>query len=258
MSGDKLPAWAGPSATAALFALSWECLGRWQTYPAHLFPPPSEAARALADMWASGELLRDAAASGRRWFSGLLLGNLLGLALGVLTGSIPWARRSVGLLLNFLRTIPFLLLVPFAMLWFGLGELEKIAITAWGAAFPVWLNVQTGIVGVEQEYVWAARCLGASGLRLVWEVHLKRCLAYLVAGTRLSIATGTFALVAAEMSGAFEGLGFRVFYSYQMFQTDRMMAGVLLIAFLGLTFDRVFVESVRRLLPWSRKVADEL
>lgn len=253
---DGIPGWRAPAATAVSAVLLWEAVGRSGFYPPHLFPPPSAAARALAGMFGSGELRLDLAASGRRWLLGLLIGNALGVALGLLTGSLRWMRGSVGLLMHFLRTIPFLALAPLAMLWLGLGEAEKVAIVAWGAAFPVWLSVQTGILGVEREYVWAARCLGAGGLRLIREVHLKRCLTHMVPGARVSIATATFALVAAEMSGAFEGLGFRIFYSYQMFQTDRMMADIAVLSAAGFLLDRAFVFSARLLMPWLKEAGD--
>ncbi|MBI5240623.1 MAG: ABC transporter permease [Elusimicrobia bacterium] len=243
--------WALPAATLAAALLLWEAVARSGLYPPHLFPPPTAAARALKDMARTGQLGADLAASGRRWLLGLLIGNAAGVLLGAATGAARPLRSSVGTLINALRTIPFLILIPIAMLWLGLGEAEKVAITAWGAAFPVWLNTQTGFLGVERQYVWAAQCLGARGARLYWEVHLRRCIPYIVAGVRVSIATATFALAAAELTGAFEGLGFRIFYSYQMFQVERMMAGIMVVALLGLALDRAFMAAVARLLPWQ-------
>lgn len=248
--------WRAPLATALVVLAAWEALGRSGVYPPHLLPPPSTVAHAMAEMVSSGLLWTDFAATGRRWMLGLLIGNLAGVALGLLTGSSLLARSSVGTLMHALRTVPFLIMIPVAMLWLGLGEAEKVAIAAWGAAFPVWLNTQTSLLNVEREYVWAARSLGAGGARLFFEVHLPRCLPYLVAGLRVSIATTTFALGAAEMSGAFEGLGFRVFYTYQMFQTDQMLAGIVVISLAGLAVDRLFVRSVGRLVPWRAGVAD--
>jgi len=248
--------WLAPALTAVVVLAAWEAPGRSGLFSPHLLPPPSAVARALNDMAVSGLLWTDFAATGHRWLLGLLIGNVLGIALGVLTGSWRFARGSVGTLMHALRTIPFLILIPVAMLWLGLGEAEKVGIAAWGAAFPVWLNAQTSLLNVEREYVWAARSLGARNLRLVWEVHLPRSLPFLVAGLRVSIATTTFALAAAEMSGAFEGLGFRVFYTYQMFQTDKMMAGIVVISLAGLLLDRLFVLTVERLVPWKAEASD--
>lgn len=236
------------SLTAAL--ILWECVSRSGLYPPHLLPPPSVVARALRGMALSGELWLDIKSSGVRWLCGLFIGNLAGISLGVLTGTIPSLKNSVGQILNLLRTLPFIVLIPLSILWFGLGETAKILIVAWGALFPVWLNVEVGVGNVEREYVRAAQCLGAEHFRLYWEVHLHRCLPHLVAGVRVSIATATFALAAAEMAGAFDGLAFRVFYSHEMFQTDKMMAGIVTLAALGFALDRGFVWASGRLLPW--------
>jgi len=245
-----------PFVTAALALGAWEALGRSGWYPPHLLPPPSAVWRALKDMAGSGMLWLDFKATGRRWVLGLVIGNVAGVAFGLLTGSSRWARGSVGTLLHALRAVPFLIMIPVAMLWLGLGEPEKVAIAAWGAGFPVWLNAQTSLLGVEPEYVWAARSLGARGWRLLWEVHLPRCLPFLLAGLRVSIATTTFALGAAEMSGAFEGLGFRIFYAYQMFQTDKMLADIIVMSVAALILDRLFVYSTRTLMPWQAEVTD--
>ncbi|MFH1618351.1 MAG: ABC transporter permease [bacterium] len=243
--------------TLAVAALLWEGLSRSGIYPPHLFPPPTLVLRALGEMAASGELWTDIRASGLRWILGLILGNFLGISLGVMTGTIPLLKNSAGQLLNLLRTIPFIVLLPLAILWFGLGEMEKILFVAWGAVFPVWLNTQAGVMRVEREYIWAARCLGAKGARLYWEIHMHRCLPFIMSGIRISIATALFGLGAAEMSGAFEGVAYRIFYSREMFQTEKMMAGIVVVTFLGFALDRGFVRIAGRLIPWWREEADE-
>ncbi|MFA6093752.1 MAG: ABC transporter permease [Elusimicrobiota bacterium] len=247
----------GASREAMIFALSlalvaafWEVLARSGLYPIHLFPPPSRILPALRALAVSGELGMDLRASALRWLAGFALGTLCGAVAGFLTGGVRLLRESAGQVLHLCRTTPFIVLIPLAILWFGLGEIEKIAVVAWGAFFPVWLSTQAGVLGVEREYVWAARCLGARGMRLYWDVHRPRCLPFIVTGARVSISTATFALAAAEMAGAFEGLAYRVFYAHQMFQTERMMAGILVIAFLGLALDRLFLWTIRRLMPW--------
>lgn len=247
-------------ATLALTLLGalalWECVGRSGLYPPHLFPPPSRVFPALAAMARSGDLWVDIKASSLRWGLGFLLGTMLGVFLGLLTGRVTMVRNSVGQLLHFMRSTPFIVLIPLAILWFGIGEVEKVLLVAWGVLFPVWLNTQSGVEELEEEYVWAARSLGVCGWRMYLEVVLPRALPYLVAGMRIGIATGTFALAAAEMAGAFEGLAFRVFYAHQMFETEKMMAGIVVIGCLGFTMDRLFCWGASRLMPWSEQPQD--
>ena len=228
----------------------WEALGRSGLYPSHLFPPPSRVFPVLAEMARSGELWGDFKASAFRWGVGFLLGTALGLVKGLLFGRVRLLRETASQLLHFVRSTPTIVLIPIAILWFGLGELEKVLLVAWGVFFPVWLSTQSGVEGVEEEYLWAAQSLGIRGWRMYTEVLLPRALPFVLAGMRIGIATATFALAAAEMAGAFEGLVFRVLYSYQMFQTERMMAGIVVVGCLSFTMDRLFYWGVRSAMPW--------
>ena len=228
----------------------WEAVGRSGLYPPRLFPPPSRVFPTLAAMARSGELWGDFKASAFRWGLGFVLGTALGLAGGLLSGRVRAVRDTASQLLHFMRSTPFIVLIPLAILWFGIGELEKVLLVTWGVFFPVWLNAQSGVEGVEEEYLWAAQSLGIRGWRLYTEVLFPHALPFVLAGMRIGISTGTFALAAAEITGAFEGLAFRVFYSHQMFQTERMMAGIVIVGCLGFAMDRFFYWGVSTAMPW--------
>jgi ABC-type nitrate/sulfonate/bicarbonate transport system permease component len=245
--------WLSAAASAAALLLAWELAARFGAYPPHLFPPPSAVLHELLAMARSGELATDLAASGRRWAAGLALGSALGAAAGLLTGAWRPARLTASPLLHMTRAVPFMMLMPLALLWFGLGEASKIMVAAWGAFFPVWLSTETAVLGVEREYVWAARTLGAEGPRLWFEVHWRRCLPGVATGLRLAVSTTMFALAAAEMVGSFDGIAYRAFYSYQMFQSEKMMACIVVVAAAGLAADRLFAAAAARLLPWREE-----
>jgi ABC-type nitrate/sulfonate/bicarbonate transport system permease component len=208
---------------------------------------------AFGEMVASGEWLADVWASLSRYVLGLAFGWISGVAAGLLTGRVPLMRDSLGLLLNYFRSTPLVALVPFALIWLGIGEEAKVAVVAWGVLFPVWLNTHSGVGEVEREYVWAAQSLGATGWRLFWEVHLPRALPFVLAGTRMAIATGFFALAAAEMAGAYQGVAMRIFRSQQMFRTDKMLVAVLTIGAMGVLGDWLFLMLARWLFPWWQR-----
>lgn len=246
---DATPALAAAASVAAALAL-WELLARSGVYSPHLFPPPTAVTRELRLMALEGQLAADLAASGSRWACGLALGAAAGALTGLLTGAWRAARLTASPLLHLTRATPFLALLPLFMLWFGLGEASKIALVAWGAFGPVWLSTEAAVLSVEKEYVWAARTLGADGARLWREVHWRLCLPGVVTGLRVAVSTSVFALGAAEMLGAFSGIVYRIFFAYQMFQSARMLAAVVVVGALGLAADRLFVAAARRLLPW--------
>jgi len=241
----------GTSAFVAVIVL-WEFLSSLRLYNTLLFPGPRRIAMAFSDMFVSGEWFGDLRDSGVRYSLGFVLGSVIGVGLGTLTGRIPVLRDTLGVLLNYMRSTPSVALIPLVIVWFGIGEEAKVFVVAWGVTFPVWVNTHSGIAEVEKEYVWAARSLGAEGSDLYWEVYLPRAVPFVIAGTRIAIATGFFSLAAAEMAGAFGGVAFRIFHSHQMFRTDKMMVGILTIGALGVLCDRLFVSLTGWLLPWWR------
>ena len=228
----------------------WHSLSNSTLYNSKLFPGPVVVFTALAEMIASNIWFHDVSSSMGRYFAGYIIGALLGVSLGVTTGSIRWFRDLVSPLMNFLRGTPSVALIPLAIVWFGIGDTEKIFVISWGVLFPIWLNTQAGIAEVDKHLIWAAKSLGASQMRIHLEIFLLGALPYILAGGRMAIATGFFALAAAEMAGAFNGVAFRVFHSHQMFRTDRMLASIFTIGLLGIGLDYAFVRFWRWRLPW--------
>jgi NitT/TauT family transport system permease protein/sulfonate transport system permease protein len=237
--------------TFIFFIIGWELLSRSGLYRENLFPPPTKVIPALVDMIKSGELLSNLKSSFWRLALGYTLGLCLGVWLGILSGRNPWVKITVGSLLNALSSIPKVVLIPLAILWFGMGETQKILLVAWGSFFPIWLNTQYGSEQIESEHLWTAKCLGLSSSQLLFHVIIPAALPSIITGMRIGISTAIFSLAAAEMSGAFSGLIHQVFYSHEMFQTDRMMAGVLFITLISFFTNEFFIYISKTLIPWA-------
>jgi ABC-type nitrate/sulfonate/bicarbonate transport system permease component len=238
--------------------LFWEYLSLSGLYRTHLFPPPSQVLPVMKDMLITGELWTNIKISSFRWIAGYSLGAIFGIGFGLLTGRVSWLRYSFGSLFNALSSIPKIVLIPIAILWFGLGENQKIQLVAWGTFFPIWLNTQTGSEQIETEYLWTAKSLGLRGFSLFRHVIFPNALPNIITGLRIGISTATFSLAAAEMSGAFTGLAHQIFYSHEMFQTDRMMAGIIYITMLSFLVNEIFILLSRFLLPWAIINRDQL
>ncbi|MBI5134795.1 ABC transporter permease [Candidatus Uhrbacteria bacterium] len=241
--------------TGVVLLALWQAVSSAGLYNPHLFPAPTSIGRAFRAMVISREWLNDLQSSLVRFGIGFITGNAIGILLGLLTGRSQLFKATLGLLLNYLRSTPSVALIPLAIVWFGIGEMEKIFIVTWGVTFPVWLNTSSGFMEVEQEYVRAAQILGARGWRMYAHVYVPHVLPYIIAGARMGIATGFFALAAAEMSGTSSGIGFRIFYSHQLFRADSMMVAIMTIGLLGIIIDRIFVTVIGRIFPWWRATA---
>ena len=244
--------WVWGSAAFAVLVVAWWGIAAAGVFNERLIPPPAAVLRAFMEMLASGEWLHDLGSSLGRFGAGFAFGNVLGVILGVITGHSRIARYTVGAILNFARSTPTILLVPVAMVWLGIGEAAKVLVITWGVLFPVWLNTQMGLAAVEKEYVWVAQSLGATKAQLYRHVYLPHTLLHIVTGARIAVATGFFALAATEVVGAFSGIGFRAFFSYQNFRTDRMIVAILTLTSVAFVIDRLFVWVVRRVVPWWR------
>lgn len=231
--------------------LLWEILARLGTYNITLLPPPSDALAALGSMWSDGTLASDLSDSAGRYMPGFIVGSLIGIIMGIVTGISRNAKDATNPLFHYLRSIPPVALIPFALVLFGIGDIGKVSLVTWACMFPVWLNTQAGITQVPKEYLRAAKVFGVNGLRQVFDVWLPCALPHIVSGVRIAVATGMFALAAAEMFAASSGIGFRIVYSHQLFQNDSMVAMILLLGFIAFVADLLLLALKNAVARWE-------
>lgn len=242
-----------PVVVFASLAILWELAARFSLYNSLILPPPSDAFRALIRLWASGTLFTDVIDSASRYIPGYVLGATAGIAVGAITGTFASLRLLLNPLFNYLRSIPPVTLIPLALILFGIGDMSKVAIVAWSCFFPLWLNTHIGTQRVPTEYLRAASIYRMPTIRQIFKVRLPASLPLIVSGLRMAIATGIFALVAAEMFTASSGIGFRIIYSHQLFNTDEMIAMVLLLGIIALMLDKLMATAAKALSKWEKE-----
>ena len=213
-------------------------------------PSCGEVARTLWAMLSSGQLAADAGASLLRALSGFAVAAVVGIPLGVMMGTFQRWDDFWSVLVSLSNPVPKIALVPLFMLWLGIGEESKIAVIAAGAFFPIVINTYTGVHGVNPIWLWRARSVGASQLELLARIALPAALPNIMTGARLGMALAWVVLVAAEMVAARSGLGFRILYGQQMFETNVVFAGIVAISILGFAFDRMIQFLSRRVCAW--------
>lgn len=224
---------------------------RWWAYLA-----PMEAYDAKHGSWLawvfSGELIRDAIASLWRVVLGFVVGAGLGLPLGLFMGSSDTVYRYVNPLMQVLRPIPPIAYIPLSILWFGLGNPPAVFLIAIGAFFPVLMNTIAGVRHVDGIYIRAARNLGASRWTIFRRVILPAATPYILSGARIGIGTAFIVVIVAEMIAVNNGLGFRILEAREYFWSDKIIAGMLTIGFLGLMIDIGVSRLNNHLLRWHR------
>lgn len=232
-------------------------LALWETVPRMIpglnllmFPPPSGIVHALVDLVSSGEIFHHALVSTVRALSGFVVGSVLGIAIGLVTARVGLLRHLSDPVLHGMRSIPVIAMVPLAIIWFGIGEVSKLALITWGAFFPVWINAYLGVRDIHVVLIRSAQSLGAGRWFVLFRVMLPGALPLVIAGLRLSLTISLVVMVAAELVGASEGLGHLIANSHQFFRVDYMFVGLLTLGAIGFALDQVFVAVVTRAFPW--------
>ena len=211
-----------------------------------LVPTPEQTFAKAWKMMQSGELFMHIAVSMRRVLVGYVVGCLLGILLGAVIGRVALVRELADPLLELIRPISPVAIVPLAMLWFGIGEMSKFFVIIYATIIIVLLNTAAGVSRTPITRIRAARCLGASEYEVFAKIILPSAVPYVLTGMRVALGFSFMGIVAAELIGANEGLGFLIMNSQMLLQTDQLFVGLLSLGIVGLIVDRIFRALLRR------------
>ena len=150
-----------------------------------------------------------------------------------------------------LRPISAIAWIPLAILMFGISRMVPIFLIFYASIFPIFVNTVAGVKQVDQQLVRAAQMLGASRRTILARVVVPSALPYVLAGARLSLGVAWMAMVAAELTGADAGLGWRLFWYQEFFAMDKVMAVILTIGVLGYIFDTLLRHLQAHITRWS-------
>lgn len=235
----------------------WEAVSRSEVVNPRLFPPPSLIIVALGEWARTGELIRDVAASLWRVSLGFLVGGLAGVLTGLLTGRFSSVGKYLAPVIQVLRPLPPVAIIPLVIVWLGIGNTAKLFSIAFGVFFPVWVNTHMGASSVPMSYMRSAKLLCRSPLRRGLRVVLPSTLPYIVAGLRTSIALAFVMTYVSEIAGASAGIGYQISISHLAYRIDRMVAALAVLAAAGALIDGVFTRVVRVGFPWLRGLETE-
>ncbi len=215
-------------------------------------PTPGSVLDTAVTLLRDGVLLPAVWASLRRVLIGTGIGITLGTAIAVLAG---WSRRGEDLvdpMMQVLKAVPKYALVPMLIIWLGIGEEPKVVLIVLATSVPVYINVYSGIRGIDQRLVDAARTLGLSRAGQIRHVMLPGSTPGFLTGLRISLTSAWLALIVAEQINAQTGLGQLMSDARTNFRTDEVVLVIVMYAALGL-LSYGFVRLLeRRLLAWRQ------
>lgn len=252
-SRRSLTALARRAGGVALILVLWELstavLGLFEP---SVLPSPGTVVSTFADLVRHGDLISQVGTSIRRAALGAVLGVGVGASLGALSGLWRLGEDLIDAPVQMLQAVPFTAVIPLFIVWFGIGELPKILIIAFGAAFPMYLNVYGAIRNTDIKLVEAAKVFGLSKPALIRHVILPAAAQPALVALRQSLAISVVALVAAEQLNASSGIGFILGQAREFLRADIVLVCIGIYAALGLTGDLIARLLERRLLAWRR------
>jgi len=187
-----------------------------------------------------------------RLAAGLAIAVALGIVAGIVIGSLrsldPWVRP----VLEYLRFIPAVAILPASLLLFGATDKMRIFVIAFGSIFPVLLAAIDGARRVEPLLLDVARVSGLTVPQRLLRVILPAALPSIFAGVRIALSIGLVMMVISELIAADDGLGFFILRNQRLFQTANVYAGVLMIGTIGLILTLALLSFEKRVLAWHR------
>ncbi len=235
-----------------LLLLAWDLAVRGGFIKQVLLPTPWDTVVALVNGLAGGALLGDFLVSVKRTLQAFLIAAATGVPLGIMLGSNERAYRSVEFLIDFFRSTPSSALIPLFLLIFGVSDINKVAIAAFGAFLLVVFNSAYGVINARKQRVMAARVMGASRWQIFRDVLVWESLQPTFVGLRSAVSMALVIVIVAEMFiGSDNGLGHRIIDAQQVLNVKSMYAAILAAGILGYALNVLFLFLERRIVHWS-------
>ncbi|MDC3415956.1 ABC transporter permease [Aquibacillus salsiterrae] len=224
----------------------WELGARLGLWTEIILPAPSKVIVSLYSGIENMTLLYDLLASFRRLAVGLAIALILGTSIGVLIAKSKTADDTIGSSLLAFQSVPSIVWLPLAMMWFGLNDKAVIFVVVLGGTFVMALNVRTGIKNVPPLYIRAAQTMGAKGLDLFIRVVFPASIPYFVTGSRLAWAFAWRALIAGELLTTGPGLGYTLRYASDFGDMSMVIGVMIIIGAIGAIVDQLIFQRIEK------------
>jgi NitT/TauT family transport system permease protein len=204
---------------------------------------------------AQGRLGQDVWMSTQRVFLGVALGVLVAVPVGFCLGWYRGLRRFIDPVINFFRALPPIALIPLVIVYFGIGELAKVAILFYASFFAGVIVMYEGIAQISPIYIKVARTLGARDAEIFAKVIVPLTVPHILTAVRVALGVAWATLVASELIAAQQGLGALIQNASSFFQLDIIYVGIICIGLIALVMDLLLRTATRRLVAWQDRIA---
>ena len=243
--------WLGWSSFGLLLAL-WE-FGARATPKLELYlPPVSRILSALGQALAAGSITQHALITLTRFTEGFLLAAVLAVLSGVVLGYFRSLNSLLATLIELLRPMPSVAIIPVAILLLGIGDGMIVTVTVYASLWPILINTIDGVRNIDSTLIDTGRTFGLSRWRILWQIILPGASPYIVTGLRIGLSIALILVTTAEMMAGSKGLGFFVLDEERAMNSANMYAGIVVVALLGYALNRLFLMIESRAMKWRR------
>ncbi|HET7656989.1 MAG TPA: ABC transporter permease [Bacillales bacterium] len=220
-------------------------------FPPYLLPAPSVVFHTLLDLAEKGTLWGHIGITLFRVILGFIIGSIAALFFGTINGLNKKMEVLFDPLFQAFRSIPSMAWVPLFILWFSIGETSKVLLITVGVFFPVYLNVVSGIHGIDRKLVEVGKMYGFSQLQLVRRIIFPSAMPSVLTGLRGGLGLGWMFVVAAEIMGSSKGLGYLLVVGQNSYNPSMIIASIVLFAILGKLTDALLKRLEAKTLHWQ-------
>jgi ABC-type nitrate/sulfonate/bicarbonate transport system permease component len=234
----------------ALVLLIWEAAARLAPGCQLYLPPMTSVLMALGQLWITGAAGGHLLVTVQRFLAGYLIAAALGVMLGIALGYFRPLHNLLGIVIELLRPMPSVAIIPVAILTLGLGDAMIVAVTVYASVWSILINTIDGVRNIETTLVDTGRTFGLGRWRILWQIILPGASPYIVTGLRIALSIALILVTTAEMIAGSKGLGFYILDQERSMNSGNMYAGIVIVAVLGYALNRLFLATEARVMKW--------
>ncbi len=231
----------------ALIILFWWISSQLNLLNDYIMPSPNKVLASAYILIKKGSLQRHLVVSLYRVLSGFIITFAIAFPLAIIVGLNKTFLKYLMPLLQFIRHIPPIALIPMLILWFGIGEMSKLSVIILATFFPIFLNTLNGIVHCDKNLVEVGIVYGFSKKNIFLRIILPQAMPSVIVGMQLGLGYSWRSLMGAELIAASSGIGYMIIEAEQLSRPDIILVGILAIGFIGCIADYTFTKITRYL-----------
>ena len=237
-------------ASFGLALFLWEMAARAAPDYRLYLPPITEVLGALVRAFFAGPIAGHLATTFLRFATGYSLAAALGVGFGVALGYFPALQRLFGTVIEFLRPMPSVAIIPVAILLLGIGDAMIVAVTVYASVWPILINTIDGVRTIDTTLIATGRTFGLGVRAILWRIILPAASPYVVTGLRIALSIALILVTTAEMVAGSKGIGFFILDEERSMNSHNMYAGIIVVAACGYALNRFFLALEGRAMKW--------